>query len=135
MAPRTTTVQVNVKSVWSDGTTTVCQLNPMRQSDQTYVNGGIIRLPPAGAPYDVEFHLDPTSPVRVSFDRNNGWSCKMGDCPALGDHSPQFGRPRVDPLGQVLTVDSPPLAGNAVALYYSLNFADNSRFDPIIIKG
>ncbi len=135
MPPGATTVQVNVKSVWSDGTTTVCQLNPKRQSDQPYVNGGIIQLPPAGAPYEVEFHLDPTSPVSVSFDSSNGWSCKMGGCPAPNDHSPQFGHAHVDSSGKVLTVNSPPLAGNKVALYYSLNFADQSRFDPIIIKG
>lgn len=133
MPQRATTVQVNVVPVFSDSTDTVCELHARRNADETYVSGGIIQLPPDGAPYEVEFYVEPpTSPL--AFDSNDPWSCKMGDCPARGDHSPQFGHARVDPSGKVLTVDSPPMPGK-VALHYSLNFDGGSRFDPIIVKG
>lgn len=132
MATQTTTVQVNVIPVFTDQTNAVCEVHPRRTSDATYVNGGIVQLPPRGAPYELEFYVDSSSPL--TFDVNDPWSCKMGACPLPGEHDPQFSNPRVDPSGKVLTVDSPP-AGGKRAFHYSLNFAGGARFDPIIVKG
>jgi len=128
-----TTVQINVAPVFSDATTAVCELHPRRNADEAYVSGGIVQLPPSGAPYEIEFYLEPpTTPL--AFDRDDPWACKFGGCPSPGDHDPQFGHPRVDSSGKVLTVDSPPGPGKR-ALHYSLNFAGGARFDPIIVKG
>ena len=124
-----TNVQVKVIPIFSGGGETVCELHPKRPTDGAYVEGGVVRLPPRGAPYDVEFHIEGD----LCFDRDDPWSCKRGSCPEPGDRDPQFGHPRVDASGKVLTIDSPPAAG-PVALHYSLNFSDNSRFDPIIVK-
>lgn len=129
--PRTT-VQVNVVPIFSGGGETVCELHPRRSDDRSYVDGGVVRLPPRGAPYEIEFHIEPAS-SQTAFDRRDPWWCKRGTCPERGDNDPQFGHPRVDPSGKILTVDSPPAAG-PVALHYSLNFDDGSRFDPIIVK-
>lgn len=126
-----TTVQVKVVPVHSDCDETVCALHPMRPADEAYVSGGVIRLPPRGAPYEIEFHLDGGS--SSAFDQTDPWSCKRGGCPQRGDRDPQFGHPRLDGGGKVLTLDSPPSPG-PVALHYSLNFADGSRFDPVIVK-
>lgn len=133
MSPQATTVQVNVVPVFSDATTAVCELHARRNSDEAYVGGGIVKLPPNGAPYEVEFYVEPPTSA-LTFDSNDPWSCKFGGCPALGDHEPQFGHPRVDASGKVLTVSSPPGPGKH-ALHYSLNFTGGSRFDPIIVKG
>lgn len=132
-----TTVKVSVVPKFDDGITAVCELHPRTAADSAYVSGGVLLLPPRGAPYTVEFHLDPGD-VELSFlDSDNGadaWSCKHGGCPDPGDRNHQFKDPTVDPGGKVLTVQAPPAAGKN-ALYYSLNFADGSRFDPIVVNG
>jgi hypothetical protein len=132
---RGTVVQVNVTPLSVQGDKAVCALTPRRAlPDQEHVVGGIIVLKPRGAPYTVEFFIEPgidQGQPDLCFDTSNPLSCNHGSCPGINDHNPQM-HPQADESKKKLTIKPPPAPG-AAQIHYSLNF-EGSRFDPIIVK-
>jgi hypothetical protein len=147
MSPTKTTVNVEVTPKLKQGSETYCEIDAASGSGQ-FVKGGIIKLRKSGAGYEVKFKL--MSPATLGGDDHcwkpdddrlraeDGcaatvssafWSHR-GACPTSAMQDSQVKNVTIS--GDVLTVEIVP-DGSPNAIHYSLNFADGTSFDPIII--
>lgn len=128
---RTIPVNIKVTPLVIDGLDAVCRIEPMGSADETYVDAGLITLPP-GPPVELNFHLQDGNYPGLQFDSNNPWSSRRRECPApTANDVGKFPHVRL-PDPKSLQVRAAPAAPNA--MHYSLNFEGGARFDPIIIR-
>jgi hypothetical protein len=147
MSPTRTTVNVEVTPQLKQGSETYCEIDAAPGSGH-FVKGGIIKLGKSGAEYEVNFKLMSAASLegddhcwksddnQLSAQETGSaavssafWS-RRGACPTSAMQDSQV--KNVTIAGDVLTVEIVP-DGSKNAIHYSLNFADGTSFDPIII--
>ena len=147
MSPTKTTVNVEVTPKLKQGGESYCEIDAASGSGH-FVKGGIIKLDKSGAEYEVNFKLMSGASIegddhcwkpddeRLSAEDGCAatvssafWSHR-GACPTGPIQDNQV--KNVTIAGDVLTVEIVP-DGSKNAIHYSLNFADGTSFDPIII--
>jgi hypothetical protein len=141
-----TTVNVEVTPKLKQGNETYCEIDAAPGSGH-FVKGGIIKLPTTGTEYEVNFKLVSAASSREADDHcwkldehSAGDGCaaqvshafwsNRGSCPTGPMQDSQVKNVTVS--GDTLTVEIVP-DGTKNAIHYSLNFADGTSFDPIII--
>jgi hypothetical protein len=149
MSPTTTAVNVSVTPKVKQGDKVYCEIDRGPHTSSQHVKGGIIKLPRSGETYEVNFAIDTTAAEggaeglswaegqmecqtpASSFKGSNAFWSNQGSCPSGPMQDSQV--KSVDVAGTVLTVTIVP-DGNKNVVHYSLNFADGSSCDPIIIN-
>ncbi|HET9813051.1 MAG TPA: hypothetical protein VFP57_05270 [Sphingomicrobium sp.] len=146
MSHARTTVDVEVTPQLKQGAQTYCEIDPAPGSNH-YVKGGMIKLPKNGAEFEINFSLigaaamgeeddacwkpeDDQGDAASSRAVSSAFWSNRGSCPTSAMQDSQVTNVKV--AGNVLTVTIVP-DGSKNAIHYSLNFADGTSFDPIII--
>ncbi len=125
-----TEVHIVVTPLLVKGMDAVCEIKPRGESDEHYVEHGIIRVP-RGERVELHFHLqDGDYPDLVFADQP--WSSREGKCPAPADNdSAQFPQAAKTARKTAQVRAMPTVHG---ARHYSLNFDGGIRCDPVIIR-
>lgn len=127
-----TTVHIDVMPLIVNATEAVCRIQPQGVSDESFVDHGLIRLPP-GPPVELHFHLQDGENgeyADLAF-ADHPWSCRANRCPDPGDGEPEFPlATKVD--DKLAKIRATPAPRNA--WHYSLNFEGGICCDPIIIR-
>lgn len=132
-----TPVNVEVTPKLVQGNTVVCEIDPAPGTPARYVRGGVIKLPPNAAGYQLNFELQPGDVPGLLFDGgpNGAFWCDQNSCPGgpMNNSNNQLQNPHVLNGGRTLRVAATP-QGPTNAVHYSLNFNNGGRYDPIIIN-
>lgn len=153
MTPSRTTVDVIVTPQIRQGNDVYCEIDPAGGGSARYVKGGIIKLR-SGGTYDVNFTIQAfgaKDEAQIKECGDLAWSAEQGECatvqgaatmsnafwsdrhscPTSATQDSQVKNVTVN--GGTLTVEIVP-DGSRNVVHYSLNFADGSSCDPIIIN-
>jgi hypothetical protein len=127
-APRTD-VQINVKPLFRQRNTIVCDIDPPPGNSQ----GGNMHLPQGS--YLLKFNLLEGKMPDLQFKADQHGVCQAfwsdaDDCPNNEMNNDQYSPTRKDGKTIWVNVDTD---GNQNAIHYRLNFDNNCKFDPIII--